>query len=218
MRRTMAIMALLGLAVDLAGSLTHAQQFSAKLVSSNASGQSTGTQGQIYVADGKARIETPEFPHSFLIVDTLPPASYLVRPAQRIFMDSKQSSRLTRLFVPLDPTDPCAQWRTMAAVAGLADTGTWHCQAGKRVSLEGRSTVKFTVLSPRGHSTRWIDPQLRFPLRIEDEGGAVFELQNVRQEPQPADKFEIPAGYRKFDPRLVLEQLKHTDIWVEPPH
>jgi hypothetical protein len=78
--------------------------------------------------------------------------------------------------------------------------------------------VKFTVLSPRGRSTRWINPELRFPLRIEDEDGAVLELRNVRQEPQPVDKFEIPAGYRKFDPRLVLEQLKHTDIWVEPPH
>jgi hypothetical protein len=78
--------------------------------------------------------------------------------------------------------------------------------------------VKFAVLSPRGHSTRWIDPQLRFPLRIEADDGAVFELRNVRQEPQPADEFEIPRDYKKFDPRLVLEQLKHTDIWVEPPH
>jgi hypothetical protein len=78
--------------------------------------------------------------------------------------------------------------------------------------------VKFTVLSPRGHSTRWIDPQLRFPLRIKDEDGAVLALHNVRQGPQPADMFRIPGGYRKFDPRLVLEQLKRTDIWVEPPH
>lgn len=218
MRRMMATMVLLGLAVDLSGSAVQAQQFSADLVSSNASGQIVGTPGRIYVADGKARIETPDLPNSFLIVDTLAPASYLVRPAQRIFMDSKQSSRLTRLFVPLDPTNPCAQWRTMAAVAGLTDAGTWHCQAGDRVSLEGRSTVKFAVLSPRGHSTRWIDPQLRFPLRIELDDGAAFELRNVRREPQPADRFEIPAGYRKFDPRLVLEQLKRTDIWVEPPH
>jgi len=212
------IVALLGLAVDLSGSLAQAQQFSADLFSGNASGQIVVTPGRIYVADTKVRIETSNFPDGFLIVDTVPPASYLVRPAQRIFMDSKQSSRLTRLFVPLDPTDPCAQWRTMAAVAGLADTGTWHCQAGERVSLEGRSAVKFTVLSPHGNSTRWIDPQLRFPLRIEDEDGAAFELRNVRQAPQPASKFEIPAGYRKFEPRLVLEQLKHTDIWVEPPH
>jgi hypothetical protein len=87
--------------------------------------------------------------------------------------------------------------------------------SGEPAGLDGRSTVKFMVLSPRGRS-RWIDPQLRFSLRIEDEDGAVFEVRNVRQDPQPADKFEIPAGYRKFDPRLVLKQLKHTDIWVEP--
>jgi hypothetical protein len=211
-----AIMALVGLAVGLSGSLVQAQQFSADLVSSNPSGQIVGTPGRVYVADGKARIETPALPNSFLIVDTLAPASYLVRPAQRIFMDSKQSSRLTRLFVPLDPADPCAQWRTMAAVAGLS--GTWHCQARGPVTLEGRSTVKFTVLSPRGRSTRWVNRELRFPLRIEDEDGAVLELRNVRQAPQRPDRFEIPAGYRKFDPRLVLEQLKRTDIWVEPPH
>jgi hypothetical protein len=217
MRSMMAIMAL-GLAVGLSGSVAQAQQFSADLVSSNASGRIVGTPGRIYVADSKARIETPDLPDSFLIVDTLAPASYLVRPAQRIFMDSKQSSRLTRWFVPLDPTDPCARWRTMTAVAGLADTGTWHCQAGDRVSLQGRNTIKFAVLSPRGHSTRWVDPQLRFALRIETDDGSVFKLRNVRQGPQPADKFEIPTGYKKFDPRFVLEQLKHTDIWVEPPH
>lgn len=218
MRRLSAIIALCGLAVGLSGAALRAQQFSADLVGSNASGRIAGTPGRIYVAGRKARIETPDLPDSFLIVDTVAPASYLVRPAQRIFMDSKQSSRLTRLFVPLDPADPCAQWRTMAAVAGLTEPGAWHCQAGDRVNYEGRSTVKFTVLSPRGRSTRWVDPQLGFPLRIEDADRAGFALRNIRQGPQPADKFAIPAGYRKFDPRLVLELLKHTDIYVKPPH
>lgn len=216
----MTITALLafGLAANLSARQVQAQQFSADLVRSSASGQILGKPGRIYVANGKARIETADFPDSFLIVDTLTPATYLVRPLQRIFMDSKQSSRLTWLFVPLDPADPCVQWQIMAAVAGLTETGAWHCQALDRETLEGRSAVKFMVLSPHGRSTRWIDPQLRFPLRIEAEDGTAFALRNIRQESQPEDKFEIPAGYKKFDPRLVLELLKHTDIWVEPPH
>lgn len=213
MRPRLAITALL-VAVSISGA--RAQQFSADLVGSNTSGRPAPGPGRIYVADGKARIETADLPDSFLLVDPRVPTSYLVRPAQRIFMDSKQSSRLTRLFVPLDPTDPCAQWRTMAAVAGL--TGTLKCQAAGRANVQGRSTVKFAVVSARGRSLRWVDTALRFPLQIEAADGAGYSLRNIRTGAQPPDKFEIPAGYRKFDPHVVLEKLKQTDIWVEPPH
>jgi hypothetical protein len=205
------------LSLGIEANAARAQQFSAELVSAKAAGDVVGPAGRVYVADRKARIETPDLPDAFLIVDPAAPAAYLVRPLQRIFMDAKQSSRLTRIFVPLDPSDPCMQWQTMAEVAGISDQGgQWRCDAQDREAVAGRDTMKFTIQSPRGRGAAWIDPELKFPVRFEFEDGAVFALQNIQETQQPPDKFEIPGNYRKLDPRKILEFLKHTDIWVEP--
>ncbi len=220
MSRRVALVTLLacGLAAGLGSSARPARagQFSAEIIST-ASGAATGSTAKLYVADRKVRIETPELPGDVLIVDAAVPAAYLVRPAQRVFMDSKQSSRLTRLFVPLDLADPCRQWQVMAEVAGISDSGQWHCVAMGSEILGGRSTLKFAVTSLRGRSTGWIDATLKFPVKIATEDGAVFSLKAIDEAPQPAEKFEIPAGYRKFDPRGVIEQMKRSDIWVETP-
>jgi hypothetical protein len=208
----------LGSLTSIEADTAQAEQFSAEFVSAKAGGEVVGPAGKLYVADRKARIETPDLPDTFLIVDAVAPAAYLVRPSQRIFMDAKQSSRLTQYFVPLDPDDPCSQWRTMTEVAGISDqSGQWRCDAEGRESVAGRDTVKFTIQSPRGRSAAWIDSELKFPVRFEFEDGAVFALQNIEEGQQPADKFEIPGNYKKLDPRKILELLKHTDIWVEPP-
>jgi hypothetical protein len=219
MLRSMAALALFAFSFAgsaiLAGRPAQAQQFSAEVVGSNAAG--VGMSARIYVVDRKVRIETPDLPNSFLIVNSAVPAAYLVRPAQRIFMDAMQSSRLTRLFVPLDPADPCPQWQAMAEVAGIADSGKWRCDVEGRETVEGRSTLKFRMISLRGRSSGWIDTGLKFPVKIQIEDGNVLALQNIEEKPQPEDKFEIPGDYRKFDPHQVIELLKHTDIWIEPP-
>lgn len=193
-----------------------AQQFSAELIST-ASGGSMGGAAKLYVADRKVRIETPELPGDVLIVDASIPAAYLLRPAQRIFMDSKQSSRLTRLFVPLDPADPCRQWQVMAEIAGISDSGRWRCLAEGNERVDGRSTIKFAVRSLRGRGIAWIDANLKFPVKIETDDGTVLALKDIEEGLQPAEKFAIPGSYRKFDPRGVIEQMKRSDIWVEPP-
>jgi hypothetical protein len=195
-----------------------AQQFSAALTITGP-GAAPARTARLAVAGRKVRIETSELPGDILIVDAAgtAPAAYLVRPAQRVFMDAKQSSPLTRLFVPLDPADPCRQWRAMAEIAGISDSGQWHCSAAGSETVSGRNTRKFAVTSRRGHSTAWIDANLKFPVRIETEYGAVLTMQDIEQAPQPVQQFEIPGSYRKFDPHGVIELMKRTDIWVAPP-
>jgi hypothetical protein len=200
----------------LAGTTAYAQQFSAELFAGHADSDVPRIEGRLYVADRKVRIETPDLPDSFFIVDGVVPAAYLVRPIERTFIDARQSSRLTRLFVPLDPDDPCPQWQAMAEVAGIADGGSWHCDAQGRESVDGRDTARFAMTSARGHSTGWIDAQLKFPVRIAAEDGAVLELRNIAEEAQPVDKFIIPRDFKKLDPQKLLELLKRTDIWVDP--
>jgi hypothetical protein len=217
--------ALLVLALAAAGAAVGAcrpamaQQFSAEIVSRDAAGKPVGAPAKLSVADRKMRIETADLPGSVLIVDGLIPAAYMVAPAQHAFIDARQTSRLTRLFIPLDPDDPCAQWQVMAEVAGLpGQRGQWRCDGGDRETVAGRSTRKFTATSPQGRHTGWIDPQLRFPLKIEAEDGSLLELRNIEEAPQPAERFAIPSDYKKYDLGRLIEHLKHTDIWVEPPH
>jgi hypothetical protein len=196
-----------------------AQQFSADLVNITAAGEGAGAPGRLTAAGGRARIETPELPGSYLIVDADAPAAYLVRPAQRIFMEARQSSRLTQLFVRLDPDDPCRQWQVMAEVAGVADRGhPWTCELNGRGVLDGRDVVKFETTFPRqGRSGVWIDPRLRFPIRVETADGVVVALTHINEGPQAADELVIPANYRKFDPLQLIERIKQSDVWVEPP-
>jgi hypothetical protein len=213
----LSILAVIGTAMCCAFP-ARAQQFSAEIISRSAAGAPTGAPARLYVADRKVRIETPELPDSVLIVDGVVPAAYMVAPAQRAFIDARQTSRLTRLFVSLDPDDPCAQWQAMAEVAGLPDQrGQWHCDVADRETIQGRNTVKFIATSPQGHSAGWIDPHLKFPLKIEAEDGSVLELRNIEETPQPAERFAIPSDYKKYDLARLIEYLKHTDIWVEPP-
>lgn len=193
-----------------------AQEFSAELLST-APAATTIPVAKIYVAHRKVRIESSDLPGDILIVDTAIPAAYLVRPAQRVFMDAKQSSRLTRLFVPLDPADPCRQWETMAEVAGITDSGQWRCVAKGSEIVNGRNTLKFTVSSPHDHGTGWIDARLKFPVQIQTEDGSVLALEDITEAPQPAERFKIPGSYRKFDPGTVIELMKRSDIWVAPP-
>ncbi|MGO8914499.1 MAG: hypothetical protein ACLQJR_01165 [Stellaceae bacterium] len=199
----------------LAGAPAAAQHFSADLVTSPA-GSATG---KLYVADGKVRIETPDFPGGFFLVDGDAKSAYFVRPAQRVFMAARQSTRLTRILVPLDPDDPCGQWQAMAESAGAAASGErWQCERLGGETIDGRETVKYRALSPqhRQHDG-WVAPDLRFVVRLETEDGAVLELRNITEGPQPPELFVLPAGYRKFDPQRLIDRIKHSDVWVEAP-
>jgi hypothetical protein len=204
--------------VLLGGLPVQAQQFSAELIAGNSTGGTVGRPGKIFVANRKVRIETSDFPNSFLIVDSNIPAAYLVRQRLRVFMDAKQSSRLTRLFVAPGDLDPCTQWRTMAEVAGIVigDGGQWRCETAETESLDGRASRKFRITSPSDRATAWIDVQLNFPVKFEIDDGAVLALRNIEEGPQPPETFDVPGNFKKFNQQLFLERLKRTDIWVEP--
>jgi hypothetical protein len=196
------------------------QQFSADLVSTAVDGKSIGQIGKVYVANRDVRIETPNNPGGFFVVHGDLDAAYFVRPAQRIYMDSAQSSVLTQILVPVDPNDPCQQWQAMATIAGATDQGgQWRCQRIGEEHVDGRDAVKYRATSPRDQpSYGWIDRQLGFPIRFTAADGTTVDLQNIQQGPQSTQLFEIPSGYRKFDPQQLIDRIKQSDVWVAPPN
>jgi len=195
-----------------------AQSFSAEIVSTDAGGLPAGARGRLNVANGMVRIETPEVGAGFFIVSGDASTAYFVRPAQRVFMEARQSSRLTQIFVPLDPDNPCPQWQATARLAGTIENGAeWHCERIGADVVDERDAIVYRAASPRQKSYRaWIDRKLRFPTRIRSEDGATVEIKNIEITPQPANLFEIPADYRKFDPQQLIDRIKQSDVWVEP--
>jgi hypothetical protein len=203
----------------LCGSVAaRAQQFAADLVIMARDGGAAAPAGKLRVSGDKVRIETPDLADGFFLIDGTKPTAYFVRPTARVFMDARKSSQLTRLFVPVDPDNPCAQWQAMAKLAGVVDQVDWRCERVGEQTIGARSTVAYRAISVRGRElTGWVDVAYKFPLRIETENGAVISVENVRDESQPAQSFEIPAGFRKFDPEKLIEQIKQSDVWVEKP-
>ena len=75
-------------------------------------------------------------------------------------------------------------------------------------TVNGRNTVKYEGTNSKGDSGYfWIDPQLRFPVKWQDNkdnnGG---ELRNIQEGTQPASLFQVPAGYTKFDMGGMMQQ------------
>jgi hypothetical protein len=208
---------LLAMVIALASSeASRAQQFSAELVRSQDA--VTTSAGHLRVSGDKVRIESPDLPDGFFLIDAEKPAAYFVRPGAGVFMDAKQSSPLVRLFVPVDPDNPCRQWQAMAEIAALADQGDWRCESIAAETIGGRETIAYRAIPGTGRSfVGWIDRAWRFPLRIKTDDGVIVTADGISDEPQAATLFEIPKGARKFDPRALIERIKQSDVWVDTP-
>jgi hypothetical protein len=142
---------LLGLVGFLAGggASVQAQQFSADLVRNGLPGGAAASFAKLRVFNDKVRIETSDFPDGFFLIDGVSRAAYFARPGQRVFMDARQSSRLTQLFVPLDLGDPCLQWQAMAELAGATEpSDRWRCE---RVGGRSWSTAAVPWSTGRDH-------------------------------------------------------------------
>jgi hypothetical protein len=195
---------------------TQAQEFSADIVIRR--DDVSTPAGRLSVRDGRVRIETTELPDGFFLIDAAKPAAYFVRPAARLYMDARQSSRLTRLFVAVDPDAPCRQWQAMARVAGISGEGEWRCERMGEETIEDRSAFAFRVVMAAAEGfTGWVDRAKKFPLRIKTADGASIALEHIKDEPQPASSFELPADARKFSPEALIERIKRSDVWVAKP-
>ncbi len=191
------------------------QGFSADIVSRDAAGAPVGAGARLYAANRKVRIETPGESPEFFLIDAEAGTAFFVRPTAHVFMDAKQSTPFTQVFIPLDGKDPCRHWQAAAIAAGLpAAGGAWRCE--RRDSSRGQpGRIKYRVSGPAGIiSERWIDPELDFPVKLRAADGATFTLEHIRVAAQPASLFAIPPDYRKTDPQSLIERIKHSDVWV----
>lgn len=173
--------------------------------------------GHVTLSGEKIRLETPDLPDGYFIIDGAVPAAMFVRPAARVYMDARRSSQLTQLFVPVDANAPCGQWQAMARVAGEVERSDWQCTRLGEETIDGRSTIIYrAVVAGEERLTGWIDPQLGFPLQIGLPDGTVFAAASIHEQAEPSELYTVPAGFKKFDPEALLQRVKQSDVWVEP--
>jgi hypothetical protein len=214
------ILALLVAALPTFVSLSAAaQEFSGNVVTTNPDKDAAVAPGRVLVADGKVRLELPDFPGGYFLVDPSADIVYLVKPTRRVFMEARQSSRLAPILVPLDPDAPCEQWQAVARITGLGNPNrAWQCTRLGTELIDGRETIRYQAVAPDASSYDvWIDPKIRFPIRVRVGVGVLTDIKNIEEKPQPGDAFELPAEYSKFDPQGLIDRIKQSDVWVEQP-
>jgi hypothetical protein len=202
--------------VTLFGGEANSREFSATITV--AQPDEPNATGRIFVADQKVRTESPEAPKGFfLFADE---ALLFVKPELHTFMDAKQSSFIAQIFVPVDREMPCRNWQAMAVRSGAASGGgEWLCNRVGEESMDGRSAARFEAVSPRQERySIWVDAELSFPLRVDGEDGSSYRLERIVEQQQPPELFLAPIGYVKFEPEKLIERIKQSDVWVEPPH
>jgi hypothetical protein len=196
-----------------------ANEFSADVVSRDGHGKSAATVARLYASGGKVRIEATDLPDGFFLIDRDAPSALLVRPGQRIYMNARQSSVLTQVFVPVDAANPCPQWLA-AFTDALNGKGVdhWRCESRPQVSKGAAKIWAFRVVTAdQSVDQRIIDAKLQFPVKLISADGSSLSLEKIRLAPQAADLFVVPRGYQAFDPRAVVERIKQSDVWAGPP-
>jgi hypothetical protein len=99
-----------------------------------------------------------------------------------------------------DVDNACSDWLKLDRNKG----GTCHKVGSETVN--GRNTVKYEGTNTKGESSAvWLDSKLRFPVKWDEKNGG-GEMQNIKEGPQPASLFEIPAGYNKFDMNNMMQR------------
>lgn len=166
------------------------QPFAADFVMSQKQGQ-TAT-GKMYFAAPKIRMEMTSRRQSIIvIVNGLTKTNYVVMPHQHMYMESRfdqpnpMMGRMPRVDGSFDPRNPCPD-------------GT--CKKVGTETLNGRVCDKWEFTDKNGSSrTAWIDQRLYFPIKNVNADGTSTEFSNIKEGPQDAFLFEVPAGYQKID-------------------
>jgi hypothetical protein len=151
---------------------------------------------KIFVTKGRLRFQQQDRngqPSSIMLVDLKALTSVVLIPQQHLYVKQSQPQipgQGVAFFQPADVASACAAWQKIGELKG-------KCRKVGNEIVDGRDTLKYeNVTADETKSYVWIDPKLRFPIKWDDPVGT-RELRNIHQAPQPAELFEIPAGYTK---------------------
>lgn len=183
-------------------------EFSAEIVDTTKT--DTQVRAKIYMAKDKMRVEAMANGSGAgramgaVIVDMAAQTSTVLMDQQHMYMEMPSQTmgqrNMFNFFRTGDVENACSDWLQQAKNKG----GT--CQKVGSDTVNGRSTVKYEATNANGEAGYfWLDPKLRFPVKWQGKDSS-GELRNIQEGAQPANLFEIPAGYTKMDMGNMMQR------------
>ena len=167
--------------------------FSADMIMHSHQGNMTG---KFYFSVTKTRMDMQTPGGSVSNITDMPAKKlYMVMHERKMYMenDLNKPNPMARgpkapEIKPFDPANPCANRE-----------GT-TCKKVGTETVNGRNCDKWEF-SKNGklESTEWVDQKLHIPVKSLHPDGTGFEFQNIQQGALPANTFDLPSGYQKFD-------------------
>lgn len=154
------------------------------------------TNGKFFFSPTKTRMDMQTQGASVSTITDVPAKKvYMIMHERRMYMEHNvnQAGPMSRGPKPpevrqFDPANPCA-----------SREGT-TCKKVGTETVNGRSCEKWEFTKGgKLEETEWIDRKLHIPIKAVRDDGSGFELQNLKEGPQPDSAFAIPSGYQKFD-------------------
>jgi hypothetical protein len=168
------------------------QDFSADIVNLNTTSPFRTT---IFATRNKLRFQQEHNgqANSIMLVNLAALTSVVLIPQQHMYVKESKPQipgQAIAFFQPVDVANACAVWHKMSELKG-------QCRNLGREAVNGRDTVKYeNIAADKSANFIWIDTRLHFPVKWEGPAGT-SELRNIQEARQPAELFEIPAGYKK---------------------
>ena len=190
-----------------------AQEFSADVIQNKLN--SKERVNKVYAVKDKVRFEVTtantSMGPSAVIFDEARHSHILLMTERHMYMEVPTPTVkyiATNFWRVQDVDDACPAWKKI--IEDVDTAKNWgSCTNVGHDLLNGRATVKYEGVSKKGEKMHiWVDVKLHVVVKTnEGDPGASgdFELRNIREGPQPASLFEIPAGYTKFDMGMMKQ-------------
>ncbi len=182
------------------------QPFSADMSTTSANGNAN-LKGKFFFSPPKIRMDMTSLPNQrpnagpfggnmSMIVDGDAKTSYMLMNDQHMYMEfpANSSNPMAQRMPRLEDfkSDPCA------------NREGYTCKKAGTETVNGRTCDKWEATNKAGDKdTLWIDQKLHFPIKSVTSSGMTTEFTNIKEGPQDASLFKVPAGYNKFDPGMM---------------
>lgn len=164
--------------------------FSAEIVRHDAVHQDSSSSGMVYVGRDGIRTETSKDRQPvWMIFKPNQKIVWTLFPKQRMYMERAGLS-LEWPPLPEDKNSPCR-------------SKNFVCQKTGAQKIGNRSVIhwKIEIITAKGktfYAQLWVDPRLNIAIREVYADGLTVEMRNIREAPQEARLFELPAGYQRL--------------------
>ena len=159
--------------------------------------------GKMYFGTGSFRMEMNAGGHESIMITTYAKkVMYMIMPQQKMYMEFRTDQmqgpggHQRESWKAYDASNPCA-----------SEAGATCKKVGTEVVNE-RLCDKWEITDAKSNMrTVWIDQKSHIPIKTVAKD-TTWELLNIKEGPQAASLFELPAGYQKMDMGSMMQGMR----------